>query len=126
MNDMRIRCLAILSILVVGMAIGCGRQNYFEFSLMSTRSIMLEDVVLSSDKGQHETFGFLTMGNSKNLLLLRPPMLPGETVTVTWVEEGRKHSAKIILTSTNVGPKGIQIEIKADGSLNARPKWHSL
>ena len=89
--------------------------------MVSLRAVMLEDAVLASDVGQQLHFGYLVKGAEASYVG-GWKIFAGETLKVNWIEEGKPYSSQITLTSTNVGPKGIQIEIKADGALDARPK----
>lgn len=102
-------------------AVGCRKQVEFEISMVSRRAVMLEDAVLASDVGRQLDFGYLKTNDHKNYHG-GWRIYPRETLTVSWLESGSKQSANIMLTTTNVGPNGIQIEIKADGSLDASPK----
>lgn len=115
------RCLALFAGLCVTFAIGCRKQVEFEISMMSRRAVMLENAVLASDVGRQLDFGYLAKDADKNYHG-GWRIYPHETLTVSWQESGSKHSATIKLAATNVGPNGIQIEIKADGTLDTRPK----
>lgn len=117
------KTLVTLLTLAALVALGCKKPVYFEIRMTSQRASLLENVILNSDVGRQESFGYVGKEAS---LFGNWQIFAGETLTVTWVEGGRSHSAKITLTSTNVGPKGIMIEIKADGALTAKPGWHSL
>lgn len=113
----------ILLTLAALVVLGCKKPVNFEIRMTSHRASLLERVILNSDVGRKETFGYVGKEAS---LFGNWQIFAGETLTVTWVEGARSHSAQITLTSTNVGPKGIEIEIKSDGTLTAKPKWHSL
>lgn len=117
--------LRLVLLVVIAVTLGCRKQIEFEISMVSRRAVMLETVVLSSDAGRQLPFGYVAKDGAANYVG-GWQISVGEALTVTWLEEGRPHSSQIKLVSTNVGPKGIEIEIKADGTLAAKPKWHSL
>jgi hypothetical protein len=104
---------------------GCKKAVYFEIAIVNRREVMLEKAVVASSTGRQLGFGYLSK-DADTSYLGGWQIFTGETLTVTWVEGGKPYSSQITLASTNVGPKGIQIEIKADGTLTARPGWHSL